>query len=236
MLGMVAIAPKVGRFSCHCWRRRLRGVGLAEVNCKTPFGWFNTGGSRALLTPVGPTGLRTGCLCAQIGPRNNALIADMNSRSRGAMRPSFASIVTLQKEQEGAGKAGCALHPRSRVHECTKKRTRAYRSSGGNPTFPAQWFTAYFVLSSVTGLSCHRRPQDISRELGASVGASGPHGFAVRVGSRSSLATLRVHCIPPRVRDDRDPPLSSGETRGFKSLICPTAKAEYFSQQGWTGF
>jgi hypothetical protein len=32
MLGMVAIAPKVGRFSRHCWRRRLRGGGLAEVN------------------------------------------------------------------------------------------------------------------------------------------------------------------------------------------------------------
>ena len=28
-----------------------------------------------------------------------------------------------------------------------KTRTRAYRSSGGNPTFPAQWFTAYHVLS-----------------------------------------------------------------------------------------
>ena len=38
MLGMVAIAPKVGRFSRHCWRRRLRGVGCAEVNCKTPLG------------------------------------------------------------------------------------------------------------------------------------------------------------------------------------------------------
>src|SRR6202795_1357390 len=197
MLGMVAIAPKVGRFSCHCWRRRLRGVGLAEVNCKTPFGWFNTGGSTALLTPVGPTGLRTGCLRAQIGPRNNAFIAEMNSRSRGAMRPSFASIVTLQKEQEGAGKAGCALHPRSRVHECTKKRTRAYRSSGGNPAFPAQWVTAYFVLSSVTGLSCHRRPRDICRELDASVGASGPHGFAVRVGSGFLSPKFSRPCPPP---------------------------------------
>jgi hypothetical protein len=26
-----------------------------------------------------------------------------------------------------------------------------------NPAFPAQWFTAYIVLSSVTGLVCHRR-------------------------------------------------------------------------------
>ena len=107
---------------------------------------------------------------------------DVRPHSRGAMRPSFASIVTLQKEQEGAGKAGCALHPRSRVHECTKKRTRAYRSSGGNPAFPAQWVTAYFVLSSVTGLSCHRHPREAfaPQELDTSVGVSGPHGFTVR--------------------------------------------------------
>ena len=33
--GMVAMAPKVGRFSRHSLRRRLRGVRVAEVNCKT---------------------------------------------------------------------------------------------------------------------------------------------------------------------------------------------------------
>src|SRR3981189_196058 len=36
MLGMVAIAPKVGRPSRHSLRRRLRGGRVAEVNCKTP--------------------------------------------------------------------------------------------------------------------------------------------------------------------------------------------------------
>ena len=40
---------------------------------------------------------------------------------------------------EGAGNAGCALHPRSRVQNCAKKRTRAYRFSGCTPAFPAQW-------------------------------------------------------------------------------------------------
>jgi hypothetical protein len=45
--------------------------------------------------------------------------------------------------------------------------------------------------------------------------------------SPSATATFvirrhRVHRIPPRVRDDREPPLSSGETREAKSLICPT--------------
>jgi hypothetical protein len=41
-------------------------------------------------------------------------------------------------------------------------------------------FNAYFVLSPVTGLFCHRRLRNHFRKLDASVGASGPHDFAVR--------------------------------------------------------
>src|SRR5205823_5649672 len=48
--------------------------------------------------------------------------------------------MTVTLEKEGAGKTGCALHPRSRVQICAKKRTRAYRFSGSIPAFPAQWF------------------------------------------------------------------------------------------------
>ena len=41
--------------------------------------------------------------------------------------------------------------------------------------------TVSFALSLVTGLCCHHRPRESpSRELDASVGASGPHDFAVR--------------------------------------------------------
>src|ERR1700736_4494586 len=36
------------------------------------------------------------------------------------------------------------------------------------------------------------------------------------------ICCLRVHRTPPRVRDDRAPPLSSGETREAKTSICPT--------------
>jgi hypothetical protein len=43
----------------------------------------------------------------------------MSPRSRGTMRPSLTLLPTLLN-REGAGKAGCALHPRSRVQECTK--------------------------------------------------------------------------------------------------------------------
>ena len=45
----------------------------------------------------------------------------------------------LALQSEGTGKTGCALHPRSRVQKNRTRRTRAYRSSGEHPAFPAQW-------------------------------------------------------------------------------------------------
>jgi hypothetical protein len=50
--------------------------------------------------------------------------------------------------------------------------------------------TAYSALSLVTGLVCHHRLADTSATLDASVGASGPHDFAVRKSARSSVAPL----------------------------------------------
>src|SRR5712671_3298376 len=107
-----------------------------------------------------------------------------------------------------------------------------------HPTFPhAMVLTVSFELSPVTGLVCHRRlriwfclspvgPTQL-RKLDASVGASGPHDFAVRSNisrqravDRSRAETrpaipsratrCRVHRIPPRVRDDHDTPLLRG--------------------------
>src|SRR6266700_1728883 len=120
--------------------------------------------------------------------------------------------------KEGAGKAGCALHPRSRVQICAKKRTRAYRSSGGNPAFTAQWF--YGLLRALPGdrALLPPSPADIAtRQLDASVGASGPHGFAVRnkrfrpacMRAPDAVASTASH---PNVRDDHDTPLLRGGT------------------------
>src|ERR1700684_742055 len=47
-----------------------------------------------------------------------------------------------------------------------------------------------------------------SRELDASVGASGPHDFAVRKVTLSSAAQLTSIASLPNVRDDRETPLS----------------------------
>ena len=71
--------------------------------------------------------------------------------------------------------------------------------------------TAYFVLFPVIGLFCHRHSRNCFRELDASVEASEPHDFAVRL-SALRQKRIRVHRIPPRVRDDRDTPLEWDET------------------------
>jgi hypothetical protein len=117
---------------------------------------------------------------------------------------------------------------------CTKR--CAHEHTGSAETLrpsPRNGFTTYIALSLATGLSCHHHRRDTSRQLDASVGASGPHDFAVRVGAVRQERRC-VHRIPPHVRDDREPPLSSGETGEVIALICPTAKATYFSREGWT--
>ena len=106
--------------------------------------------------------------------------------------------------------------------------------------------TAYFALSPVTGLFCHRHFRELpSRKLNASVGASGPHDFAVRIWRRSSTRYISVHRIPPHVRDDRETPLRGGGTelqyscfylvvkRNFrKSEIDHTADPVWLAQAG----
>ena len=130
-------------------------------------------------------------------------------------RPPLRTRGRRESRVRAAPTVSCA-----KVH---KKRTRADRSSGGNPAFPARWFTGLYraLLGDRAFLPPSLRGT-LPAQLDASVGASGPHGFAVRAALRSSFRKPRVHRIPPRVRDDRDPPLSSGETRGAMPVICPT--------------
>ena len=64
-------------------------------------------------------------------------------------------------------------------------------------------FTAYFVLSPVTGLLPPSSLRSLLlAKLSASTGAPGPHDFAVRDAARARHSrAIRVHRIPPRVRD-----------------------------------
>ena len=89
--------------------------------------------------------------------------------------------------------------------------------TGKTPGIPTQWFTAYNVLSPVIGFLATVAGETL-RRLDASTEASGPHGFAVRIGAVRQ-ERRRVHRIQPRVRDDRDRP-SGGVDGASSTLIC----------------
>src|SRR5215218_3791917 len=67
-----------------------------------------------------------------------------------------------------------------------------------NPAFPhAMVLTVSFVISPVIGLSCHRRQQVTTCQLDASVEASEPHDFAVRVSAiRQKHQPRPPHLVP----------------------------------------
>jgi hypothetical protein len=69
------------------------------------------------------------------------------------------------------------------------------------------------------------------RQLDASVGASGPHGFAVRKQCHSSFDIARVHRIPSRVRDDREPPLWWDGTATQYSCFYPSVNRNSENQK-----
>ena len=163
-----------------------------------------------------------------------SFMPDMTSHSHGALRPSF-SFHFRPRKSEGAGKTGCALHPRSRVQTCTKN---AHEHTGSAETLrpsPRNGFTAYSALSPVTGflatVAMRFAPHNLTPASGRQDHTISPSALVPFVkGTSASTASHRAF------RDDREPPLLSGETGGEKPLIWPTTEAKYFSKGGWTGF
>jgi hypothetical protein len=102
----------------------------------------------------------------------------------------------------------------------------------GIPGLPcAMVLTAYFALSPVTGLSCHRRLADTSAKLDASVGASGPHDFAVRSLVHSSRAPKASIASRPTFVTMANAPLSGGTT-GINKTASSKRRSEIFFAEG----
>ena len=161
----------------------------------------------------------------------------MSPRSRDAMRPSFAFELHTPSRKRAQGRPGarCTRGLVRKVHQ-----ENAHEHTGSAETLRPSLrngFTAYNGLSPVTGLFCHRRSREAlaPQELDASVGASGPHDFAVRIGTLVSR-TAASTASHPNVRDDGQRPSSGTGWRELVALICPTAKAKYFCRTGWTDF
>jgi hypothetical protein len=142
--------------------------------------------------------------------------------ARSGMTAGYASAISRRvspevcillpsSKTEGAGKTGCLLHPRSRVRFAQNKTAHEHTGQlehSGLPRAMALRLTSCsprrtallppspaLLIASLT--PAPRRPNH----------TTSPYAQAAHV-SRSS----RVHRIPPRVRDDREPPLLPGET------------------------
>src|SRR3979490_327739 len=110
-----------------------------------------------------------------------------------------------------------------------QRRTRAYRFSGSSPAFPAQWF--YGLLRALPGDRAFLPPSPAKvafRELDASVGASGPHDFAVRIKCSRQQHHLRPPHPRSNVRDDRERPSEWDGMANHIALIWGSEKPKYF--------
>src|SRR6266705_6197053 len=115
---------------------------------------------------------------------------------------------------EGVGNAGCPLHPRPRVHLVVVERTRVTTSTPESPDVPARnGFNGF--LRALPGDRACLPPSSTDRfclspvgptrlrKLDASVGASGPHDFAVRCNISRPLAVDRSQAVKPALQSRR---------------------------------
>jgi hypothetical protein len=134
----------------------------------------------------------------------------MVSHSRDALRPRFSGNFSPSSNSEGAGNAGCALHPRSRVRSAQNKMHTSIQGSGEHPTFPAQWL--YGLYRALPGERAFLPPsspisfwplRNLTPATGRQDHTTSPYAQAALV-----VRNLSVHRNPSNVRDDGRRPLS----------------------------
>ena len=143
---------------------------------------------------------------------------NMGSHSRDALRPSFAgNSRPIRKRAQGRPGArctrglACGLH-KSKMHTSIQVQRRA----SGLPC--AMALRLISCSPRRTGFLPPSPPRALaSQGLDVTTATSGPHDFAVR-SSTFRQGHLRVHRIPPRVRDVRTPLLSGGTGRVIARL------------------
>jgi hypothetical protein len=117
-------------------------------------------------------------------------LTDKDPCSRDTDCPSFAQDV-VPREQEGAGNAGCALHPRSRVQVAQRNAHTSIQVQRRQSGIPCAMALRLIPRSPRrANSSCHRRCRldSASDPVGSmppptawhQQRVSGPHGFAVR--------------------------------------------------------
>ena len=193
---------------------------------------------------------------AVIEPRSRGVLDDPHARVmtarmwrlRAISKHSFAfsrhdvpevCLKHVPQKEEGAGNAGCALHPRSRVQDAQRKAhtsIQVQRRQSGIPCamalrlMPCSPRRRIRLVTVAAGLMADRSGR-IASATGSLAPATGvgttrfcrtqPAPFVLRAVNRSRIEDppcdhlarrrCRVHRIPSRVRDDRDTPLLPGK-------------------------
>jgi hypothetical protein len=134
---------------------------------------------------------------------------------------------------EGAGKTGRLMHPQPRVQDKKAHKRSHHRFTGSIRFSLRNGFNGF--LRALPGDRAFLSPS--SRGLFRATLHQRRDARTTRLRRpRNALVSRarRVHRVPPRVRDDREPPLVKDETGGFIRLILARPKAEYFLLKGWT--
>jgi hypothetical protein len=153
---------------------------------------------RAFARPVGSTILRA------FAPRNDVetYVCDLAARSARVL------LRFLPSENRGRRECRALDAPAAACVVVESTRVSHHGHTGNTRHSPRNGFNGFLRALPGDRACLPPSPADLSSaKLDASVGASGPHDFAVRKVSALVSSAARVHRIPPRVRDDREPPL-----------------------------
>jgi hypothetical protein len=154
-------------------------------------------------------------------------------RSRRALRPSF-SCMFRPLGTEGARECRVPSAPAASCAYGSGRCTRVFTAVAPEITrHPrTQWFYGLYRALPGDRAFLPPSPAEVAfHKLDASVEASGPHDFAVRF-SAVRYRHIRVHRIPPRVRDDREPPLRWDGTAEISEVIWVGREAKIFLKMG----
>jgi hypothetical protein len=141
---------------------------------------------------------------------------DMTPRSRGASRPKSCVSFVPPSKQRGRREDRVRAAPAVSCAKCANK--SAHEHTGSAETLRPSLrsgFTAYSVLSPVNGSFAtviSGTPHSIHLDRCATANLTPAprrqdHTTSPYASRANVLRALRVHRIPPHVRDDREPPL-----------------------------
>ena len=158
-------------------------------------------------------------------------VRDLAARCARGLQDRFAPF----KKREGAGNAGCALHPRSHA-QCIGR--CAHEHTGQRRTSDTPCAMALRLITSSPRRTALLPPLRPEKQLPPGALTPAPrrqdHTSSPYASVPFVIGTYRVHRNPSHVRDDHEAPLLAGRDGCGYSPVRPSEKAKYFLFGGLT--